>query len=150
MAKTNGKRVPTGGGDSIDLLMDTVVVGRRPSCDIMMEFSNISGQHCRFSFREGYWYVEDLQSTNGTKVNGTRVLTKVIYPGEIVTIGKRPFRLMYELPQGSPLVPETSVEDLSIPLLRKAGLDKGPTNYSRASKDIVFDPADFLLQGDID
>ena len=74
----------------------------------------------------------------------------MIYPGEIVTIGKRPFRLMYELPQGSLLVPETFVEDLSIPLLRKAGLDKGPTNHSRASKDIAFDPADFLLQGDID
>src|SRR5262249_3113439 len=66
----NGELVPLGGGDSIPLQREALVIGRRESCDIRMPFPNISGQHCELNFKDGYWTVRDLNSTNGIKVNG--------------------------------------------------------------------------------
>src|SRR5437660_927770 len=64
----NGELVPIGGGDSIPLIRPALTVGRRESCDICINFPNISGVHCELNFRDGYWYIRDLNSTNGIKV----------------------------------------------------------------------------------
>ena len=50
-----------------------MTLGRRESCDVPLQFPNISGVHCELSFRDGYWSIKDLNSTNGIKVNGMRV-----------------------------------------------------------------------------
>src|SRR5688572_5818812 len=65
----HGHLVPVGGGDNIPLIRSVMTLGRRDSCDICLRFPNISGRHCELSFREGYWFVRDLNSTNGIKVN---------------------------------------------------------------------------------
>jgi adenylate cyclase len=155
MNTANGKLVPVGGGDSIDLPGETVVIGRRPSCDVRMEFPNISGQHCRLTYREGYWYLEDLESQNGTKVCGTRILprtNKLVHPGELITIGKRDFKLEYVLGQNASPIAETPLmEDLSIPLMQKAGLERKREQKTKSGQvPVAFDPADFLLQEDLD
>src|SRR5207245_5523922 len=93
----NGELVPQGGGDSIPLQRDTLVIGRRELCDIRMPFPNISGQHCELSFRDGYWTIRDLNSTNGVKVNGTRVQARPLKPGDEITIAKRRYVLQYTL-----------------------------------------------------
>ena len=67
-----GELVPCGGGDSIPLLKAKLLVGRRSQCDIVLEFPNVSSQHCEFRFDQGYWQIRDLGSRNGIKVNGTR------------------------------------------------------------------------------
>src|SRR5438445_315500 len=72
----NGELVPVGGGDPIPLIRAVMILGRRESCDIPLRFPNISGQHAEMSFRNGYWYIKDLNSTNGIKVNGNRVQEK--------------------------------------------------------------------------
>jgi adenylate cyclase len=41
-----GELVPVGGGDNIPLLKPNLIVGRRESCDIVLRFANVSGQHC--------------------------------------------------------------------------------------------------------
>src|SRR3954467_15621270 len=69
-AKPNGELVPLGGGDNIPLLREHLTMGRRESCDICMRFPSVSGVHCELRFKEGYWYIKDLNSTNGIKVNG--------------------------------------------------------------------------------
>jgi len=94
----NGELIPSGGGDNIPLIRDKLSVGRRESCDICLRFPNVSGMHAELSFREGYWYVRDCNSTNGIKVNGTRVLEKLLYPKDRVTIGKRDYVINYDLP----------------------------------------------------
>jgi len=119
MGSANGKLVPTGGGDAIELPGESVLIGRRPSCDIRMDFQNISGHHCRLSFRDGFWFLEDLESQNGTKVSGTRILprtNKMIQPGDLITIGKRDFVMDYVPGKAiSPVVESAAVEDLTIP-----------------------------------
>src|SRR5258708_40323673 len=94
----HGELIPVGGGDNVPLLRELLTVGRRESCDICMPFPNISGLHCELSFRNGYWHIRDLNSTNGIKVNGARVGEKALNPGDEISIGKRRYTIQYDLP----------------------------------------------------
>src|SRR6516162_5909818 len=137
----NGELVPTGGGDPIPLIRPLLTVGRRESCDICINFPNISGIHCELSFREGYWYVRDLNSTNGVKVNGLRVQEKLLHPKDEISIGKRRYSIHYELPADRRALEEVVEEDImSQSLLEKAGLQR-PREQRRN-----FDPVDYLLR----
>jgi hypothetical protein len=68
--KTLGVMKPLGGGDPIPLAKEELLLGRRPTCDVRLDFENISGKHCQLRFVNGVWHVRDLHSTNGTTVNG--------------------------------------------------------------------------------
>jgi predicted component of type VI protein secretion system len=145
--KVNGKLVPLGGGDSVPLIREMLTVGRRESCDICMQFPNISGLHCQLNFRNGYWYIRDLNSTNGVKVNGTRVQEKVLRPDDEVTFGKRKYTIHYDIPTGQS-VPEEADEDImGQSLMEKAGLEKPRREKGRRSSGSD-DAADFLLADD--
>ena len=125
----NGELVPTGGGNTIPLIRETLTMGRRESCDICMRFPNVSGVHCELSFRDGYWIIKDLNSTNGLKVNGSRTLKKVLQPGDTITIAKRSYKIQYTPIRGTQSMDEMleDVEDFDQPLLEKAGLASPPT-----------------------
>jgi len=51
----------------------TVVLGRHPDCDLVLDVGAVSRQHARITLDNGDYYIEDLQSRNGTFVNGNRV-----------------------------------------------------------------------------
>jgi adenylate cyclase len=126
-APLNGELVPVGGGDPIPLLRDTLVLGRRESCDVVLRFSNVSGQHCELTFRDGLWHLKDLNSTNGTKVNGQITQQKVLRPGDEITIAKRRFTIEYTLPPGHGAFADfMEEEDIGLSLLEKAGLERPP------------------------
>jgi len=160
MYPVQGRLIPKGGGDPIDLIRQELVLGRRPSCDIQMEYPNISGQHLKLKFRGGYWLVEDLGSTNGTKVNGIKIQQpRTVYPGDILRIGKRDFEIKYDLPRAAteddedlaPVSPQESRHDdtqdgvdISQSLMEKAGLSRRRPS-APAPKPDGFDAADFLL-----
>lgn len=117
--------VPVGGGDPIPLVKSPLVVGRRESCDICLRFNNISGRHSELVLLDGVWYVRDLGSTNGTKVNGQAVQQdKLLSPGDEIAFANRRFRIQYTLPPGRGFLVEE--EDLDVPLLEKAGLARQP------------------------
>ncbi len=86
---------PVGGGDPIPLLKDRLLVGRRPDCDICLPFANVSAKHCELRFVQGYWTIRDLNSTNGTKVNGQRVHEKRVYPGDVIGIATHRYKIDY-------------------------------------------------------
>ncbi len=85
-----GELVPVGGGDPIPLLKTSLLLGRRESCDIVLRFSNVSAHHCQLTVNGGYWYVRDLNSRNGVKVNGLRVADteQRLDPGDVLCGGK--------------------------------------------------------------
>jgi pSer/pThr/pTyr-binding forkhead associated (FHA) protein len=66
----------------------TFTVGSDPGNDLVLKEQFISKFHCRFYQKNGQWSVEDLDSTNGTKVNGASVSTTKIEPGMVVELGK--------------------------------------------------------------
>ena len=56
---------------------DTLVVGRASTCDLLIDDSSLSRQHCRIRKTNGVYFVEDLESRNGTQVNGMRIKAPV-------------------------------------------------------------------------
>ena len=91
-----GELIPMGGGDPIPLLKPVLVVGRRESSDIVLRFPNVSGSHCELSLVDGYWFVKDLASSNGTKVNGVRVSEKRLDPGDKLSVARNHYEIAYE------------------------------------------------------
>lgn len=121
--RVNGQLTPVGGGDAIPLIRETLTVGRLESCDICLRLPNVSKTHCRFIFHNGFWWIEDLGSTNGVKVNGVRVTRKVLHPEDTITIAKRTYAIDYDPPVGQNALEELLEDDpMSQPLLEKAGL----------------------------
>jgi predicted component of type VI protein secretion system len=119
-----GELEPLGGGDAIPLLKPQLVIGRRSSCDIVLEFPNVSQQHCELRLENGYWNLRDLGSRNGVKVNGERVESKWLQPGDEVSIAKHRYEIRYTPTGEAP--PPDELEEGQNPfgrsLLEKAGL----------------------------
>jgi adenylate cyclase len=145
--QVHGVLEPIGGGDSIPLIREDLTLGRRESCDIHLPFPNVSGIHAKLSFREGYWYIRDMNSTNGIKVQGIRVQEKLLHPRDEISIGKRKYIIDYELPADRRALDEVVEEDImSQSLLEKAGLERPkPPRSSRKPLDSI-DAANFLLE----
>ncbi len=115
-----GELTPCSGGDPIPLLKPKLLIGRRSSCDISLRFPNVSSHHCELSFINGYWYVEDVGSRNGIRVNGTKCEGKYVLPGDTIAIARHEYAIHYKPSGDGP--PPGDVEDLSKGLLEKAGL----------------------------
>ena len=128
----NGELVPQGGGDSIPLTRSPLSLGRRESCDICLQFPNVSGKHCELIFKEGLWLLQDLNSTNGIMVNEPRLdpgAKRVLHNGDVLTIASRSFTIQYNQ-TGRASDFDESGDDmatlLSMPLLEKANLMHPP------------------------
>lgn len=82
-------------GQRIQLGTKPLKIGRRAGCDWVVVDSEISGQHCEVSAKpyEAHAWVTDLQSTNGSFVEGKRVLTSARLPsGGLLQLGRQVFR----------------------------------------------------------
>ena len=116
-----GTLIPAGGGDPIPLRKNVLIVGRRPSCDIQLDYPNVSSKHCEMAFVNGYWRLRDMNSSNGIKVNGVRIEDeKFVQPGDAIAFGKHKFEIEYT-PDPNAAPPE-EVDPFSMSLLEKAGL----------------------------
>ncbi len=116
-----GRLVPCGGGDPIPLLREDLLIGRKSNCDIQLRFTNVSSQHCRLFLEGGYWFVEDLNSRNGIRVEGVRVQRKALTPATVVAIANHRYAIEYT-PSGQE--PPTEENPFTQSLLVKAGLEK--------------------------
>ncbi len=58
-------------------MSSTVTIGSRPDCDLVVNVPSVSGRHCRLTRDENGFVLEDLNSTNGTFVNGERIRGEV-------------------------------------------------------------------------
>lgn len=117
-----GELTPCGGGDPIPLLKEKLLVGRRTSCDVTLRFPNVSSHHCELELVDGFWFVRDLGSRNGIKVNGERIESKCLFPGDEVSFAKHLFEISYKTPKGAQAPEEESPTARG--LLEKAGLEK--------------------------
>jgi two-component system, NtrC family, response regulator AtoC len=65
----------------------SIVVGRSAPAQVVLEDPSLSRTHARFSLRDGCVWVEDLGSTNGTRLRGQLVSEAVFGAGDLATIG---------------------------------------------------------------
>lgn len=75
--------------------MRSLTVGAAPDNDIVIEDARISGRHARLTARpDGGWLLEDLQSRNGTRLNGKALgRSEPAYAGDVVGLGGRELTL---------------------------------------------------------
>ena len=67
---------------------DLVTIGRQASCTIVIADNNISRVHARFRAGDNAWTIEDLGSTNGTKVNGVLITEPTLLShGQLIALG---------------------------------------------------------------
>jgi serine/threonine protein kinase len=75
-----------------------VLLGRAPVCEIRLHDSELSRRHCEFTFQDGRYYVEDLKSHNGTRVNGKKIRKKTeLKVGDQIDVGMT--RLLVDIRQ---------------------------------------------------
>lgn len=66
-----------------------IIIGRDSDCECRLTHGTISARHARLNFHHGQWWVDDLQSTNGTKLNNEILQTPtVIVSGDEIKCGE--------------------------------------------------------------
>jgi pSer/pThr/pTyr-binding forkhead associated (FHA) protein len=91
----------------------TFAVGRSGACEICIPVSSISRKHAAVTLREDTVWVEDLDSLNGTYINGTRIAEPTrLTPGEVVSLGELELRLQVA-GQGDEPIPEAWLQVIS-------------------------------------
>jgi CheY-like chemotaxis protein len=75
------------------------VVGRKAGCELHLDDQLISRRHCEFTLRDDQFFLQDLGSTNGTRLNGLSVRgNRPLEDGDWVEIAQTSFRI--RLPKG--------------------------------------------------
>lgn len=85
--------LPLDGGSPIDVNKDLVVIGRKEDCDVRLDHKSVSKMHCVLVKTDGLLLLRDLGSTNGTRVNGTRVRRAALLPNDQIGIAHYKFRV---------------------------------------------------------
>lgn len=86
--------IPTSGGRAITLSKSITVVGRSATlCDLVIDHTSISKMHCLLVKTDGLVYMRDLGSTNGTRVNGQRVIRGALLPGDRLSFSSVTFKV---------------------------------------------------------
>jgi hypothetical protein len=70
-----------------------LVIGRHPSCDVVVADETVSRRHAQLTFRDGGWVLQDLDSTNGTRLNGQYVGRCRLRAGDQLGLGERLLRI---------------------------------------------------------
>jgi hypothetical protein len=72
----------------VQLTKDRTTLGRRPYNDIVIDNLAVSGEHATLQMSGNEVHVEDLNSTNGTYVNGKAIKKQLLQNGDTVEVGK--------------------------------------------------------------
>jgi len=68
-------------------------IGRSADCEVKLKAGDVSKQHCRLVVRPGRVIVEDLDSANGTFVNGEAIESAVLENGDVLGVASHAFEV---------------------------------------------------------
>jgi pSer/pThr/pTyr-binding forkhead associated (FHA) protein len=120
------------GGMSVDIEKDLTLVGRDEDCDLRLDHKSISKLHCVIVKTDGLILVRDLGSTNGTRVNGTRVRRAALLPNDTLSIANLKYAVKFgielekELAKELPPPQEEQKDAHTTPIRRNALPDVYP------------------------
>ncbi|MEO8475902.1 MAG: FhaA domain-containing protein, partial [Actinomycetota bacterium] len=75
------------GARTIPLVAEVISIGRLAACDIVLKDKGASRRHAQIRTKDGVVTLTDLGSTNGTRLNGQTVQTRILEDGDRITIG---------------------------------------------------------------
>jgi len=78
-------------GNRYPVYCDGAVIGRGKDCDIRLTDLSVSERHARISFNSGKFRIEDMGSSNGTRVNRVKINNKILSAGDRINIGEKEF-----------------------------------------------------------
>jgi predicted component of type VI protein secretion system len=136
--------VPLDGGEPILLTKDLVVVGRRQDCDLRLDHKSVSKIHCVLVKTDGLLMLRDLGSTNGTRVNGTRVRRAALLPNDQLSIAHYRFRITLGPDPEPPAGPHEHTEALSMEDVER--LVRHSRKHDEPDSDEIPSPQPELLQ----
>ncbi|HEY5611870.1 MAG TPA: adenylate/guanylate cyclase domain-containing protein [Thermoanaerobaculia bacterium] len=70
-----------------DLKGDVASIGRTEGNDLILNHPSVSRRHAKFERRDSTWFIVDLQSTNGVKLNGVPISEHEINPADKILVG---------------------------------------------------------------
>ena len=125
----------------VQLTKDRTSLGRRPYNDIVIDNLAVSGEHAVLQMSGAEVYVEDLNSTNGTYVNGKAVKKQLLQNSDTVEIGK--YKIKY--------VNETTDSGFEKTVMIKAGSANllAPVLSTAAASAPVLQPATVSASGSV-
>jgi pSer/pThr/pTyr-binding forkhead associated (FHA) protein len=85
-------------GRTQELKLDKTTIGRVEDNTFQIAEPSVSSHHCEVELRGKEVVVRDLNSTNGTYINGEKITEKVIQPGQILRLGQVELRLDTDTP----------------------------------------------------
>ena len=78
-------------------LSSETTIGRDAANTIAIDDAFASARHARLVWRDGGWWLEDTGSTNGTRLNNTRLSAPTpLHPGDIIVVGTQHYRFEQE------------------------------------------------------
>ena len=81
-------RTPTGRAEEYALSnVRPATIGRDADCTIALDSRMVSKAHALVEFRDGDYTIQDLESANGTRVNGEATAVRVLEPGDRIAVG---------------------------------------------------------------
>ncbi|SRR5579885_2682431 len=90
-------RCPVDGLAEVRIDRFPFVVGRRSDCDLALPLAFVSRRHCQFTRQDGRLFVQDLESYNGTFVNGRRATIPLpVHDGDEINLGPISFRAVIQ------------------------------------------------------
>jgi pSer/pThr/pTyr-binding forkhead associated (FHA) protein len=82
----HARLLPVHGGPAIDIVQPLTVLGRRDGCDVRLPDTCVSKTHCALVWANGLLLLRDLESCNGTRVNGARVHEVVLANNDQINV----------------------------------------------------------------
>ncbi len=87
--------VPLDGETPVDLAKEMTLIGRQEDCDLRLDHKSVSKMHCVLVKTDGLILIRDLGSTNGTRVNGTRIRRAALLPNDKLSVANFHFRVLF-------------------------------------------------------
>ena len=108
--------VTPGGSRSLELPGGLIRIGRQSDNDVIIEDDRASRHHCTLQPFPGGYLLQDLDSRNGTRVNGERIDRVVLKSGEAFVIGRTILRIFSDpVPPVEPLDSSETHTDTEVP-----------------------------------
>ena len=75
---------------------DKIIIGRDPGNDVQIDNVAVLREHAKIIRGQNYYFIEDLNSTNGTFVNGKKTNKKFLKEDDEISIGKHSLQIIFE------------------------------------------------------